>query len=441
MNKTDYAQMKITRENFANLLVKYMEEKGVSERTIADLIGCSEHVIVRIKNGETYPSDEMLVCGSTLLIIGHEAYKKLSEKDKLDIYEKIGVVIGGSIGFSEIAIALMFVLGGTVGVLLMVPTAMVLGVTAGGMVRDTMRHRHKEIDGRWENIIITSEPEKDGAEIPLCDGFSVYNFRNILAAFMEKNNLAVEAVAKSIGCSEISLARILAGKTWPTDETLKQGAILIAVGFDAYNKLKKAEKEKISTAMGSIGGGTLGFGTITAVISTLGIPGLSSIGITSGLAALGGIIGGGMMAGVLATACIPIAAGAAGYLVVKTVKKYFGNMKDDSGDFDKKWERPVEVFRENKATDDPDPISVGGDGSSQTNAVNINSRSAIVGIQEKYSYIEGVCGIKDVVWTPLTMHKLSREGREYDLDIIEMQDGSTRAFWFDIKWREAQPSA
>jgi len=439
MNKTDYAQMKISRENFANLLVKYMEEKGVSERAIADLVGCSEHVIMRIKNGETYPSDEMLVCGSTLLIIGHEAYKKLSEKDKLDIYEKIGVVIGGSIGFSEIAVALMFVLGGTVGVLLMVPTAMVLGVTAGGIVRDTMRHRHKEIDGRWENIIITSEPDEDEAETPHCNGFTVYNFRNILAAFMEKNNLNVDTVAKSIGCSEISLARILAGKTWPTDETLKQGAILIAVGFDVYNKLKGAVKEKISEAMGSIGGGTLGFGTITAVISTLGIPGLSSVGITSGLAALGGIIGGGMMAGVLATACIPIAAGAAGYLVVKTVKKYFGHIKVDSEGFDPKWERPVEVLRERKS-DDCMQITLCGDGSSQANAVSINARSAVIGIQEKYSYIESICGIKDVVWTPLTMHKLNRDGREYDLDIIEMQDGSTRAFWFDIKWREAQPA-
>lgn len=39
---------------------------------------------------------------------------------------------------------------------------------------------------------------------------------------------------------------------------------MIGIGYERYSKLSKAEKEKISELIGTIGGGTLGFGSITA---------------------------------------------------------------------------------------------------------------------------------------------------------------------------------
>ena len=48
-----------------------------------------------------------------------------------------------------------------------------------------------------------------------------------LAAFIEQNKLSVRKVAKAITCSEITLNRIIAGKTLPSDEMLRQSGIMI----------------------------------------------------------------------------------------------------------------------------------------------------------------------------------------------------------------------
>jgi len=127
------------------------------------------------------------------------------------------------------------------------------------------------------------------------NGISKENFKNFLAPFMEENKLSVSKVAKAIGCPESSIGRILMDITIPSNEMLKQGVVLIEIGFERYKKLTKAEKEKISEAIGTIGGGVLGFGSITAAVSASGaVVGLSAAGIASGLAAIGGIVGGGM---------------------------------------------------------------------------------------------------------------------------------------------------
>jgi len=169
------------------------------------------------------------------------------------------------------------------------------------------------------------------------------NFRLLLAAFTERSNIAIREVATAIGCSEHALTRILARSTWPSDEMLKQGGTMFALGFERYKTLTKAEREKISEAIGAVGGGALGFGAITAAVSTLGISGLSAAGITSGLAALGGIVAGGMMAGVMVAAAIPIAVGALGYALIKGVKYFAGAYNLKREDYDPFWERPLEV--------------------------------------------------------------------------------------------------
>lgn len=165
------------------------------------------------------------------------------------------------------------------------------------------------------------------------------NCRVLLAAFMDENEIGAPRIAKAIGCSHATLARILAGTTRPTPAFMKQVGILIELGFDAYSKLSDAQKETISEKIGTVGGGVVGFGSITAAVSASGaVAGLSAAGITSGLAALGAIVGGGMAAGVAVAAAIPIAGGAAGYAVIKGVKFFFSQNELNVERLDPKWE-------------------------------------------------------------------------------------------------------
>lgn len=165
------------------------------------------------------------------------------------------------------------------------------------------------------------------------------NFSALLAAFLERNFLSVRRVASALNCSEATLARLLAQKTWPTQEMLRQSAVLIEIGFERYCKLSKAEREKISQALGTVGGGSVGFASVTAVVSALGsVGGLSAAGITSGLAAMGSIVGGGMMAGVALAAAMPMAAAGAGYGIVCAAKRFASQRRLNQEDLDTRWE-------------------------------------------------------------------------------------------------------
>lgn len=162
----------------------------------------------------------------------------------------------------------------------------------------------------------------------------------LFAAFLEKSKTRGRAAADAIGCSEVTMNRLLASKTKPSDRMLKQSAVMIEIGFDRYRKLTQAEKEKISDAIGAVSGGVLGFAAVTAAVSTLGVAGLSAAGISSGLAALGAIVGGGMAAGVTVAAAIPIAAGALGYGIILAVKAIFEKKQLDKETYDPFWELP-----------------------------------------------------------------------------------------------------
>ena len=171
------------------------------------------------------------------------------------------------------------------------------------------------------------------------NGISKENFINFLAPYIEKNKLSVNKVAKVIGCPEASIGRILMEITYPSSEMLKQGAVLMEIGYDRYKKLTKSEKEKISETIGTVGGGVLGFGSITAAVSASGaVAGLSAAGIASGLAAIGGIVGGGMAAGIVVVAALPIAAGVLGFGIVKGIKALIGTAKLNTQTFEPYWE-------------------------------------------------------------------------------------------------------
>lgn len=167
------------------------------------------------------------------------------------------------------------------------------------------------------------------------------NLPVFLSAFLEKNTVSTSKVAKSIGCTAPTLNRIIAGESFATNELLKQCGILFEIGFERFDKLSSAEKEKISESIGTVGAAGVGFASISSAISVMGTAGLSAVGITSGLSALGALVGGGMIAGVAVAASIPIAAGALGYGLMKGIKSVFSDIQVSNENFDSKWEQKV----------------------------------------------------------------------------------------------------
>ncbi len=172
--------------------------------------------------------------------------------------------------------------------------------------------------------------------------FSDENFHLLLQKFLKENSLTVDEVSKAIDCPRSSIDRILLEQTKPSDRMMKQAGIMFALGFKDYKSLSSKKKEKISESIGSIGGGVLGFGAISSAISASGIAGLAGgAAITSGLAGLGTLIGGGMAAGVAVAAAIPLAGVGVGYGVVKGVKYFVGNKKRSKTGLDPIWEKPL----------------------------------------------------------------------------------------------------
>ena len=180
------------------------------------------------------------------------------------------------------------------------------------------------------------------------DSITKENFRVLLAAFIDENDLQVKKVAKTIPCREESMNRLIGGITRPTDDMVKQAGILFSLGFKTYSKLKASEKEKMSASLGAIGAGGLGFASLPVIIGASGtVTGLAGPGIVAGLYALGTLVGGGMVAGLAVTAAIPIATGGAGYGIFKGVKALIEQRKLHSTGFDPKWEElTLEVIPE-----------------------------------------------------------------------------------------------
>jgi hypothetical protein len=166
------------------------------------------------------------------------------------------------------------------------------------------------------------------------------NFRVLFAAFIEKKNLTIRQAASVLGCSEATASRLLVGTTLPSDEMLRQVALWIELD-DRYLKLSVAEREKLSDAIGTIGGSGVGFAAVTTVVGGMGsVIGLSAAGISSGLAAMGAIVGGGMAVGVAVVAAIPIAFAGLGWGVVQAAKHIANEHQLNAKDFDLKWEQP-----------------------------------------------------------------------------------------------------
>lgn len=77
------------------------------------------------------------------------------------------------------------------------------------------------------------------------------------------------------------------------------------------------DDQKATVAAGA--GATAGGAGAIGAVSALGVSGLGATGITSGLAAVGAVVGGGMGAGLIITAAAPLAVGAAAYGLYKWI--------------------------------------------------------------------------------------------------------------------------
>jgi ankyrin repeat protein len=78
-------------------------------------------------------------------------------------------------------------------------------------------------------------------------------------------------------------------------------------------------------------------------------------------------------------------------------------------------------------------LYAGGAGASEEDAVVINASSTSQGIQAEYAYIAALCGLEDVDWTREMQDLFSGQGGGlFDRISVKLNDGSTRAFYFDI---------
>lgn len=168
----------ITRSNCGVKLRLVREVSGMSRRDLAQAIGCSESTISRLETKKTLPTTDFTNRLKALVVIGYHKFSKMSEAEKNDIEETLGVTggvttgVGGSIaavsaagsvsGLSAAGITSgLAALGGGsmlagIGVVAAIPAA--VGLAGYGLVKgikaicDANNLSCKEVDGRFEII-------------------------------------------------------------------------------------------------------------------------------------------------------------------------------------------------------------------------------------------------------------------------------------------------
>ncbi len=142
-------------------------------------------------------------------------------------------------------------------------------------------------------------------------------------------------LASVLGVAESTIVRLESRKTLPTDDFMLRLSGLIAYGLNAFVKLSEAEKETFTERLGASGGVAGGIASALAAISASGsVVGLSAAGISSGLAAIGGT----MVGGLVVVAAVPVVAGLVGYGAVKGVKAICEANKLNRKEVDPHWE-------------------------------------------------------------------------------------------------------
>lgn len=149
------------------------------------------------------------------------------------------------------------------------------------------------------------------------------------------SGLSRRELASTLGVSESTVSRLENETTESTPEFLFRLAALVSIGQAKYSSMSEIEKESLSEYLGIGGAAVSGVGGSIAAVSASGtVIGLSGAGITSGLAA----IGGSMLGGLAVVAAIPIAAGVAGLGLVKGIKAICKANKLSCSEVDGKYE-------------------------------------------------------------------------------------------------------
>ena len=137
-----------------------------------------------------------------------------------------------------------------------------------------------------------------------------------------QNKTALKPVQKVLG--EVTEALMFQDRTMTSDEDISK--IMKAIDAESSDRVAKLRAAPVG---GVIGLGA-GVGASFATLYFAGISGFSAVGITSGLATIGGVLGGGMLAGVSLFALPAIILGAGAYAVLnKEDKKQLMILKQD----------------------------------------------------------------------------------------------------------------
>ena len=92
------------------------------------------------------------------------------------------------------------------------------------------------------------------------------------------------------------------------------------------------------------------------------------------------------------------------------------------------------------STEDPKPTNAGqsqelyggGDGSSLERAVIVNTADPEFGVDAEYQFVSLQCGSENQDWKFQSQNLQTHEGIPYDILTIELADGGTRDFYFNI---------
>jgi len=192
----------------------------------------------------------------------------------------------------------------------------------------------ERVDPR-EHISSVWEFETEEQKEAMLEAITPENCGKKLRLVREVSGLSRRDLAKVLGVAESTIYRLETKKTLPTTDFMLRLSALVAIGYARFSKMSEKDKEKISEYIGAGGGIAAGIGGAIGAISASGaIAGLSAAGITSGLAALGGS----MLGGIAVVATIPVAAGFAGYGLVKGIKAICEANKLECKEVDEHWE-------------------------------------------------------------------------------------------------------
>ena len=186
-----------------------------------------------------------------------------------------------------------------------------------------------------EHMSSVWEFETEEQKQAMLETITTENCGKKLKLVREVSGLSRRELAKVLGVAESTIYRLETKKTLPTTDFMLRLSALVAIGYARFSKMSEKDKEKISEYIGAAGGLAAGIGGAIGAISASGaVADLSAAGITSGLAALGGS----MLGGIAVVATIPVAAGFAGYGLVKGIKAICEANKLECKEVDEHWE-------------------------------------------------------------------------------------------------------